>query len=51
MRFYNIVSIEQTTNSYGGRCGICCYLGYEKEASLHRETTPRFFANSPFKHL
>jgi hypothetical protein len=43
MRFYNIVSIEQTTNSYSGRCGIYCYLGYEKEASLHRKTAPRFF--------
>jgi hypothetical protein len=31
--------------------GICCYLGYETEASLYGEMALRFFANVPFRHL
>jgi hypothetical protein len=51
MYLYNIRSIEQTMNSYNGKWGVYCYLGYEPEASLHKETAPRFFPNALFKYL
>jgi hypothetical protein len=47
MHLYNIRSIEQTTKSYSGKLGVCCYLGYEPETSLHGETGPRFFLQIP----
>jgi hypothetical protein len=52
MRLYNIGSIKQMTNSYGGKWDVYCYLGYEPETSLCGETTPRFFfVNIIFKYL
>jgi hypothetical protein len=51
MYLYSIRSIEQTTNSYSGKRGVCCYLFYEPETSLHGETALRFFLNNPLKHL
>jgi hypothetical protein len=52
MYLYSIRSIEQTTNSYSGKWGVCYYLVYELDASLHGETTLRFFfVNNPLNTL
>jgi hypothetical protein len=51
MCLYCIGSIEQTTNSYSGKWGVCCYLGYDQETSLHGETVPRFFLQIPYLNI